>query len=131
MKFSTIKTGKGGQHLTGWPTDKFFSRITTDANNRLITMYRAEFMADAPTRYGRYKEIPQVFAAVELSRQQNGAIGTACYNGLVVLEVHQLMSERLCADVKRAAMSMPTTKLSVASRASTTCLSTRNRGSLR
>ena len=109
MKFSSVKTDKGGQHLRNLEAAKFYERIRTDANNFLIGFLRDEAPAERPERYRRYKEIPQILAAVELCKQPNGALGMAHYNGLVVLEVRQLMSERRRDEVKRAAMTMPST----------------------
>ena len=109
MKFSTIKTDKRGEHLKQWEAGKFFERIRTDANDDIITSLRMETTPERVMHFRRYGEIPRVHAAVELCRQKNGAIGVARYNGLVVLEVRQLMSDDRCEDVKRAAINMPST----------------------
>ena len=109
MKFSTLKTDKQGEHLRLWDSAKFFERIQTDASRNLIGSLRLETTPDRIRQYRRYAEIPQVAAAVELYRQANGATGVARFNGLVVLEGRQLMGRRDCEDVKRAAMTMPST----------------------
>ncbi len=109
MYFTTLKTDKQGQHLKRWEATQFYERIKTDANNFLIGFLRDEAPAEQPQRYRRYKEIPHVYAAVELRKQTNGALGMAAFNGLVVLEVRQLMSAKACDDTKRAAMTMPST----------------------
>ena len=109
MYFTTLKTDKQGQHLKRWEATQFYERIKTDANNFLIGFLRDEAPAEQPQRYRRYKEIPLVYAAVELCKQTNGAYGMAAFNGLVVLEVRQLMSAKACDETKRAAMTMPST----------------------
>lgn len=109
MYFTTLKTDKQGQHLKRWEATQFYERIKTDANNFLIGFLRDEAPAEQPQRYRRYKEIPHVYAAVELRKQTNGALGMAAFNGLVVLEVRQLMSAKVCDATKRAAMTMPST----------------------
>ena len=109
MKFSTIRTDSKGTHLKGWEAGKFFERIRTDANGSIISSFRAEASHERPERFRRYREIPRVCAAVELRRQTNGALGIEAVNGLVVLEVRQLMSRTMCNDVKHAAMMMPST----------------------
>lgn len=109
MYFTTLKTDKQGQHLKRWEAMEFYVRITKDANNFLIGFLRDEAPAEQPQRYRRYKEIPHVYAAVELRKQENGALGMAAFNGLVVLEVRQLMSAKVCEETKRAAMTMPST----------------------
>ena len=96
MKFSTLKTDKQGEHLRLWDSAKFFERIQTDASRNLIGSLRLETTPDRIRQYRRYAEIPQVAAAVELYRQANGATGVARFNGLVVLEVRQLMGRRDC-----------------------------------
>ena len=109
MKLSTIKTDNKGEHLNQWELTKFIERIQKDANNNLIGTLREETTPNNPEHYRRYNEIPRVYAAAELYRQQNGALGVAQINGLVVLEVHQLMSDKRCRDVKLAAMTLPST----------------------
>ncbi|MBO4641767.1 MAG: DUF3874 domain-containing protein [Bacteroidaceae bacterium] len=109
MRFSTIKNDKGNLHFKQWEATKFFERIGTDANNSLIGLFRNKTTPERAEHYRRYSEIPHVYAAAELRRQENGALGIARFNGLVVLEVRQLMSDTLCNDVKQAAMAMPST----------------------
>lgn len=109
MKFTSIKTDNNGLHLKGWEAEKFFNRIRTDANNYLVSFFRKEASPERPEHFRRYKEIPHIYAAVELRKQSNGALGIAAFNGLVVLEARQIMSSTMCADVKRAAMMMPST----------------------
>jgi len=109
MYITTLKTDKQGQHLKRWEATQFYERIKTDANNFLIGFLRDEAPAEQPQRYRRYKEIPHVYAAVELRKQTNGALGMAAFNGLVILEVRQLMSAKVCDATKRAAMTMPST----------------------
>jgi hypothetical protein len=109
MKFTTVKREKKCTRLKGWEAEAFFQRIRTDANHSLITNFRQEASAEQPEGFRRYNEIPHVYAAVELHKQANGALGIATFNGLVVLEVRQLMSQTLCAEVKDAAMTMPST----------------------
>ena len=109
MKFSTIKTDRRGEHLRQWDATKFFERIQTDTPNRLIQKLRHETTPDRVRQFRCYDEVPQVVAAAELCRQTNGATGIAHFNGLVVLEVRQLMGQQDCDDVKRAALTMPST----------------------
>ena len=110
MKFSSIKTEKNGaEHLFQYEAERFVERIKTDANNFVISCFREETSPERPTRYRRYHDIPHICAPVELCRQSNGAIGVAAFNGLVVLEVHQLMSHADCEEVKNAAMELPMT----------------------
>ena len=110
MKFSSIKTEKNGTiRLHQFEAAKFFERIRTDANHFIISFLRSDVTPDHPEHYRRYNEVPQISATIELSRQQNGALGMAAFNGLVVLEVRQVMSAEACEAIKRAAMEMPMT----------------------
>ena len=110
MKFSSIKTEKNGTiRLHQFDSSKFFERIRTDANNFIISLLRSDSTPDHPEHYRRYNEVPQICATAELRRQENGALGMAAFNGLVVLEVRQVMSAEACEAIKRAAMEMPTT----------------------
>ena len=109
MKFSTIRTDKTGEHLSQWEFTKFVKRIRTDANDNLITTFREEATPDSARRFHRFGEIPRVYAAVELRRQKNGAVCINACNGIVVLEVRQLMSGDRREEVKRAAFTMPST----------------------
>ncbi len=110
MKFSSIKTEKNGTiRLHLFDSIKFFERIRTDANNFIISLLRSDSTPEHPEHYRRYNEVPQICATAELRRQENGALGMAAFNGLVVLEVRQVMSAEACEAIKRAAMEMPTT----------------------
>ena len=110
MRFSSIKTDKDGKvHLYQFAAEQFMTRIQTDANNFLVTSLRDEVTPERVTHFRRYSEVPHICAPVELRRQDNGALGVAEFNGIVVLEVRQLMSRKACDDVKRAAMEMPMT----------------------
>ncbi len=110
MKFSSIKTEKNGTiRLHQFDSNKFFERIRTDANNFIISSLRSDSRPDHPEHYRRYNEIPQICATAELRRQENGALGMTAFNGLVVLEVRQVMSAEACEAIKRAAMEMPMT----------------------
>ena len=107
MKFSGIKTDKQGHTtLKQHEAADFMERIREDRNKFLISDFRENYRPSRERTYRRYFEIPHIYAAVELRRQTNGAIGFAAYNGLVVIEVHGLMSEKDCEAVKVAAMSM-------------------------
>ena len=110
MKFSSIKTEKNGAvRLFLLDSSKFFERIRTDANNFIISFLRTETTPEHPERYRRYSEVPHICATAELCRQENGALGMAAFNGLVVLEVRQVMSAEACEAIKRTAMEMPMT----------------------
>ena len=109
MKFSSIRTEKNGLvRLHHFEAAKFFERIRTDANHFIIGYLRDE-NPDRPERYRRYGELPHICVPVELKRQENDALGMASFNGLVVLEVRQVLSATACADIKRAAIAMPMT----------------------
>ena len=110
MKFSSIRTDRSGQqHLRGYDAAQFLQRIRTDANNLLISSFRVEASSGHPESYRRYAEIPHICVPTELRRQPNGVFSMAACNGLVVLEVRQLMSAGACAAVKRSAMELPMT----------------------
>ena len=110
MKFTSIRTDRDGQqHLRCYEAAKFIQRIQRDANNLLISSFREEADTEHPERHRRYHEIPGICAAVELYRQSNGALGMAAFNGLVAVEVHQVMGLQRCEEIKRAAMGMPMT----------------------
>ena len=110
MKFSSIKTDQqGAKTLKQYDVADFVARIREDRNKYLISDFRANYRPSRVHLYRRYHEIPHIYAAVELCRQTNGAIGFAAYNGLVVLEVHGLMNTKDIDGVKDAAMSMAQT----------------------
>ena len=110
MKFSSIRTDRSGQqHLKGYDAAQFLQRIRTDANNFLISSFRDGASSEHPESYRRYAEIPHICVPTELRRQPNGVFSMAACNGLVVLEVRQLMSAGACAAVKRSAMGLPMT----------------------
>lgn len=110
MKLSSIRTDRNGQQfLKNYEFGAFLERIKTDTANFLIGFLRDETPPEAPTRYRHYHDIPHICAPMELCRQKNGAIGMSVFNGLVVLEVRQVMSKAICESVKRAAMELPTT----------------------
>ncbi|MBR1801101.1 MAG: DUF3874 domain-containing protein [Bacteroidaceae bacterium] len=110
MKLSSIRTDKNGQqYLKNYEFGAFLERIKTDTANFLIGFLRDETPPEAPTRYRHYRDIPHICAPMELRRQQNGALGMSTFNGLVVLEVRQVMSPGACETVKHAAMEMPMT----------------------
>ncbi len=104
MKFSSIKTEKeGAVRLRSFDSNKFFERIRTDANNFIISTLRTETTPEHPEHYRRYSEVPQICATAELRRQENGALGMAAFNGLVELEVRQVMSAETCEAIKQHA----------------------------
>ena len=110
MKLSSIRTDRNGQQfLKNYEFGAFLERIKTDTANFLIGFLRDETTPEAPTRYRHYHDIPHICAPMELRRQQNGALGMNVFNGLVVLEVRQVMSKDICESVKRAAMELPMT----------------------
>ena len=110
MRFSSIKTDKDGMvHLHQFAAEQFMQRIRTDANNFLIASLRDEVTPEEVERFRRYSEVAHICAPMELQRQGNGALGMAAFNGVVVLEVRQLMSPEMCSEVKHAAMEMPMT----------------------
>ena len=110
MKVSSIRTDKNGQQfLKNYEFGAFLDRIKTDTASFLIGFLRDEASPEAPTRYRHYHAIPHICVPMELRRQENGAIGMSVFNGLVVLEVRQVMSQKACEAVKRAAMVLPTT----------------------
>ena len=110
MKVSSIRTDKSGQQfLKNYEFEAFLERIKTDTASFLIGFLRDETSPETPTRYRHYHDIPHICAPMELRRQQNGAIGMGAFNGVVVLEVRQVMSQTACEAVKHAAMELPTT----------------------
>jgi len=110
MKLSSIRTDKNGhQFLKNYEFEAFLERIKTDTASFLIGFLRNETSPEEPTRYRHYYDIPHICAPMELRRQKNGAIGMGAFNGLVVLEVRQVMSKVACKNIKRAAMGLPTT----------------------
>lgn len=110
MRVSSIRTDKNGkQFLKNYAFDAFLERIKTDTADFLIGFLRDKTTPENFKYYPRYHDIPHVCAPMELCRQKNGALGMHAFNGLVVLEVRQLMSQEACAAVKRDAMTLPTT----------------------
>lgn len=110
MKISSVKNGRQGRlYLKAYDVEAFVRRIREDRNNALISDYRRNYRPNHPSRYRRYEEIPQIYAAMELQRQPNGAMGMAANNGVVVLEVKGLMNAAFGEKVRDAAMSMSNT----------------------
>lgn len=110
MKLSSIRTDKHGQqYLKNYEFEAFLERIKKDTASFLISYLREETSPEAPKRYRHYHDIPQICATMELRRQVNGTLGMSAFNGVVVLEVRQLMSSAVCEAVKRVAMELPTT----------------------
>ena len=110
MKISSIRTDKTGQQfLKNYNFEDFLERIKTDTANHLIGFFRHQASPEAPNRYSRYHDIPKICIPMELRRQTNGALGMSTFNGIVVLEVRQVMSREACEAIKRAAMTLPTT----------------------
>ena len=110
MKLSSIRTDKSGQkHLKTYTFEAFIQRIKIDTDSHLIRQLRLEVPHENPERYRHYRDIPHICVPMELRRQENGAFGMTAFNGLTVLEVRQVMSDKMCEEVKRAAMTLPTT----------------------
>ena len=88
----------------------FFEYIKEDHNQWLISMFRNDLpRLEHPEYYIRYRKIAHVLPAVELRKQENGALVMQAYNGLVVLEVSPLRGDEALRSAKELAASWPTT----------------------
>ena len=111
MKITSIKTGKDHlPHLKTYDVEQFLDRITQDKNDFLISFFRQDLpRLEVPRHFRRYSEIPRVCPAVELKRQDNGALVFHRYNGIVVLDVKGIVGHAEQEAVKTAAMALPFT----------------------
>lgn len=88
----------------------FFEYIKKDHNHWLISMFRQDLpRIEKPEYYIRFSKIAHVLPAVELHKQENGALEMRTYNGLVVLEVGPLRGDETLSKAKELAASWPTT----------------------
>ncbi len=111
MKFTIVKTKKGSvQHVQTREASLLFERIATDVGKSQVFQYRQNSPNMLyPETSSLYREIAEVFPALEMHRQQNGALGMKRFNGLVLLEVRELASQQEAEDLKRRAMDAAST----------------------
>ena len=111
MKFSLVTISKDNQkHLTTCKEEVFFEKIKSDLRRGLITSFRQGMPYNlSPSTFPRYEEMARVVPAVELIRQDDGVLGMRRFNGLVTLEVKNLINEEERERVKLAAMSPSST----------------------
>ena len=111
MKFTILSGARqGAVRRSTQKAEAFFERITEDHNDWLISSFRQALpRLSKPELFLRYHKIAHVLPAVELSRQENGALQMTQYNGIVVLEVKPLRSKELVQKAKRQASTLPST----------------------
>ena len=111
IKLTSLHTDKRHQlHLKYYTFNKFIERISGDTKSARITEYRQRLplpsiIDDYATRAG----IPTIMPAVQLRRQENGALVMASFNGLITLEVKDLFKEEDLMAVKKEAITVPST----------------------
>ncbi len=111
MKYSRISWGRDQQQrLSLMDVAQFHKRIQKDANHYITSFFREDLpRLEKASHYRRYNEMARICPAVELQRQENGALVFKHYNGLVVLDVKGVIGKKDQEDVKTRAMSMPFT----------------------
>ena len=111
MKFTILSGARqGAVRRSTQKAEAFFERITEDHNDWLISSFRQALpRLSKPELFLRYHKIAHVLPAVELSRQENGALQMTQYNGIIVLEVKPLRSKELVQKAKRQASTLPST----------------------
>lgn len=111
MKFTILSGGESkATRQRTQEANAFFDYIKEDHNQWLISMFRNDLpRLEHPEYYSRYSKIARVLPAVELRRQENGALMMRAYNGLVVLEVGPLRGDEALRSAKELAASLPAT----------------------
>lgn len=111
MRITIVKTEKDNvQRLQTREASLLFERIATETGKSQVFQFRyASPKMQYPERSPLYREIADVYPALELRRQENGALGMKQFNGLVTLEVRSLSSQQEADRVKRRAMDAAST----------------------
>ena len=111
MKFSIITEDTDHKvHLSHTADTKFFERIQHDVRKGIVADFRREMTwKNTPQAVKRYHQIPRVCPTALLARQENGALRMESYNGLLLFDVKPLVNTEAKEEVKRRALSMPTT----------------------
>ena len=106
MKITLIKEDEKKQlRLQVRELNFFLERMRSTNGKDTILDYRKEYPTlSRPDKFIRYNQMTRVVPAVELVRQENGALGMKEFNNIVTLEVRDLPSQDEAERVKRMAM---------------------------
>ena len=104
MKFSIIRIDKKRVlHLSVKPIEWFLERIKTDTKSEDIGGLRRYIaMFGNGEGYEQRTPIARIYPSVELAKRDNGNLEVAGFNGLVVLNVSELLKKSDLQAVKEA-----------------------------
>ena len=111
MNFSSIRTDKNNKvHVATRSAKWFLQAFTSDTGKGEVGNYRYNLTTFPTSKNSeQYEQMTRICAPCELRVNASGDVEVKHFNGVVVLEVHNVGTEAERAELKRKALHMPPT----------------------
>ena len=111
MKYSIITKGTDNKiRLSYSDEQRFYERIRRDTSRKIVGQFREEMQwRNKPSSFKHYDQLLHICPTAVLRLQDNGVLSLKRYNGLVLLDVKPVTTQEEQEEIKRRAMSLPTT----------------------